>query len=98
MSTAGLPVSPTTVVLIALLNPVVVAIAVAMGRRASEPQKLIIAGFAAAVAGVALIWLGAELRIEALAKPARAAAGIFVLQLVFGTVWAWLAWRFWRRS
>lgn len=87
-----------TVVLFALLNPVVIAVALAMGRRANEPQKLIVAGFAAAVAGVALIWLGAELRIEALAKPARAAAGIFALQILFGTVWAWIGWRFWRKT
>lgn len=98
MTTTGLPVTPATVLLIAALNPVVIAVALAMGRRADQPQKLVVAGFAAAVAGVALLWLGAELRIEALAKPARAAAGIFVVQLILGTFWAWVGYRFWRRE
>lgn len=90
--------APTTVVLIALLNPVVIAVALAMGRKADEPQKLIVAAFAAAIAGVFLIWLGAELRIEVLSKPARAAVGIFVLQMLFGLVWAWIGYRFFRRQ
>ena len=59
-------------------------------------QKIVIAAFAGAAAGVALIWLLAELRFEFIAKPARAAAGIFVLQFLFGLVWAWLGFRFGR--
>ena len=96
MSTTGLPVDLSTVVLIALLNPAFIAVGLWMGTKADEPQKLLIAAFAAAIAGVALIWLGAELRIAALAKPARATAGIFVLQILFGMVWAWIGYRFLR--
>ena len=91
-----IPVDPKLVVLIAALNPVVIAVAAWMGSKADEVQKILIAAFAGAAAGVALIWLLAELRFEFIAKPARAAAGIFVLQFLFGLVWAWLGYRFGR--
>jgi hypothetical protein len=95
--TSGLPVAPELVVLIALLNPVVIAVAAWMGSKADQPQKILIAAFAASLAGVVLIWLLAELRFEFIAKPARAAAGIFVLQFLFGLVWAALGYRFGRK-
>ena len=98
MLTAALPFAPITVVLIALFNPAVIAVALIMGGKANEPQKLLVAAFAGAVAGVALIWLAAELRLEFIAKPARASAGIFVLQFLFGLVWAAIGYRYLRRS
>ncbi len=81
------PFDPLTLVLIALLNPVVIAVALIMGRRADQWQKLPIAAFAASAAGIALYWLAAQvglLPIHALGGE----AGIFVLQLLFGLVWA----------
>ncbi len=94
---AALPFAPMTVVVIALLNPAVIAVALYLGAKANEAQKLVVAAFAAALAGVALIWLAAELRLEFIAKPARAAAGIFVLQFLFGLVWAAIGYRFLRK-
>ena len=47
---------PTTLVLIALLNPAVIIVAFLMGRRADQWQKLPIVAFAAALAGFILYW------------------------------------------
>lgn len=98
MLTSALPFAPITVVIIALLNPAVIAVSLWMGTKANEPQKLVVAAFAGAAAGIALIWLLAELRFEFIAKPARAAAGIFALQFLFGLVWAAIGYKLQRRS
>jgi uncharacterized membrane protein len=76
---------------IALLNPLVIAVAVALGRRCDQVQKLPIAGFAAALAGMALVWLAAWLRLPHMSEAARAAGGILVAQFAVGTAWAGLA-------
>ena len=81
------PFDPLAVALVALLNPVVVVVAVLMGRVADQPQKLLVAGFAAALAGAAAVWIVTWLRL----LPARGVggeSGIFMLQLVLGTGWA----------
>jgi hypothetical protein len=83
----------TSLLLIAALNPVTIAVAWIMGRRADAPAKLLIAGFAAAAAGSVLVWLGTLLRLGFLATPARAAGGIFVAGMAFATFYAWLAYR-----
>ncbi len=77
-----------TVVLFGALNPVTVTVAVAMGRKADAPAKLLVAAFAAAIAGAALLWLGTVFRFGFLATPARAAAGIFAASFIFGLGWA----------
>jgi hypothetical protein len=77
-------VSLWTVLAFAVLNPAVIAVAYLLGRQADQPAKLVVAAFVAALAGVALIWLGAFLRLALFASPARAAAGIFVAAFVFG--------------
>ena len=87
----------TELVFIAALNPAVIAVGLALGRRCDQPQKLLIAGFAAGLAGMALIWIAATLRLPFIYEPGRAAAGIFVIQSAFGIVWAAIGWRFWRR-
>lgn len=86
-------VSIGTVLLFAALNPVTIAVAWAMGRRADATAKLPIAGFAASVAGALLLWFGTLMRLGFLATPARAAAGIFVAGIFFATLYAWLAFR-----
>lgn len=91
------PADLTTVFLFAAFNPVSILVAVLMGARADSPGKLPIAAFVAAVAGIVLIWVLAEMRIEFVAKPARAAAGMFVLGLIVNNVWAWLGYRFFKR-
>lgn len=86
-------VSLWTVLLFAALNPAVIATGYLMGRRLDQPAKLVVAGFAASLAGVVLLWLAAELRLHLAADPARAAAGIFAAQIPFGMLWAWLGYR-----
>lgn len=78
---------PMTLVLVAALNPAVIAVAFMMGRRADQWQKLIVAAFAASIAGFLLYWLGGQVglfRVHALGGE----AAIFMLQFVFGLVWA----------
>jgi hypothetical protein len=81
------PFDPGTLVLIALLNPAVIAVAFVMGRRADQWQKLIVAAFAASLCGFALYWLAAAVGL----MPVHALggeAGILLMQFVFGLVWA----------
>lgn len=78
---------PLTLVLLAAVNPAVIAVAFMMGRRADQWQKLFIAAFAASIAGFLLYWLGGQVglfRVHALGGE----AALFSLQLVFAFVWA----------
>jgi hypothetical protein len=78
---------PRTLLLIALLNPVVIVVAFLMGRRADQWQKLIVAAFAASVAGVALYWLVAAVHL----MPIHALGGeaaLLLMQFLLGLVWA----------
>jgi hypothetical protein len=89
------PFDPATLLLIALLNPVVIAVAFLMGRRADQWQKLIVAAFAASLAGFALYWLVAAvglLPIHALGGE----AGLILLQFLFALIWAGIAYRLFR--
>lgn len=90
-------VSLLLVLAFAAFNPVTIAVALAMGRRADALAKVPIAGFAASVAGSLLLWLGTLARFEFVATPARAAGGIFVAGFLIATVYAWLAYRTRRR-
>ena len=78
---------PTTLVLIALLNPAVIAVGLWMGRKADQWQKLPVVAFAAALAGFILYWLVTMLRL----LPVHALggeAGMVALQFGFGLIWA----------
>jgi arginine exporter protein ArgO len=85
---AGLtPFDPLALLLMALLNPAVIAVAILMGRQADQSQKILIAGFTAACAGAALVWLAIWFHV----LPARAngrEVGLFVLQIICGMGWA----------
>jgi ABC-type nickel/cobalt efflux system permease component RcnA len=90
------PFHPEALLLIAALNPAVIVVGFMMGQRADQWQKLIVAAFAAALVGAALVWIGAWLRV----LPARGIggeAGLFVLQMMFGLVWAMLGYVFRRK-
>jgi hypothetical protein len=78
---------PGTLVWIAALNPVVIVIAFVMGQRASEWQKLIVAAFAASLAGFMLYWLVAEVGLVAVHALGGEAA-LLLLQMLFGLGWA----------
>ena len=73
----------------AALNPVTIAVAYLMGRQADQAAKLGIAAFAGALAGIAVLWLAARLHVSFAIDTARAAAGVFVIGLGFGGLWAW---------
>ncbi len=81
---------PLTLVLLAAVNPAVIAVAVIMGRSADQWQKLPIAAFAASIAGFLLYWLGGEIGVFKIHAIGGEAA-IFMLQIVFGLIWAGLA-------
>ncbi|HMN39140.1 MAG TPA: hypothetical protein PKD49_15715 [Hyphomicrobium sp.] len=81
------------VVLYGLLNPALIWVAFAMGRKADEPAKLLLAAFAGAVAGSVLLYLAALIGVLDAPRVARAAAGVFVLSLAAGLVYAWIGYR-----
>jgi hypothetical protein len=88
------PFDPWTLVLISLLNPAVIAVAFAMGRRADQWQKLVVAAFAASLSGFILYWVVAELGL----LPIHALGGeaaLLLMQLLLGLLWASLG--YWLR-
>lgn len=88
------PFDPATLVKIALLNPVVIVVAFLMGRHADQWQKLIVAAFAASLAGYALYWLVAAVGL----MPVHALGGeaaIVLIQFLAGLVWAGLGYWVW---
>ena len=81
------PFDPLAIVILAALNPAVIVVGFLMGRTADQWQKLVVAGFVAALAGAVVVWFGAFFGV----LPARGLggeAGSFALGIVFGTVWA----------
>lgn len=81
------PFDPTTLLLIALLNPAVIVVAFMLGRRADQWQKIIVAAFAASLAGFALYWLVAQVGLMPI-HALGGEAGIVLMQTLFGLVWA----------
>ncbi len=79
------------ILVLALLNPAVVAVGFLMGRRADQIQKLVIAGFLAGIAGTVFVWL---LMLTGLSRSGpRLLMGVFIVALFSGTLAAWLGWR-----
>ena len=79
------------ILLLALLNPAVVAVGFLMGRRADQVQKLVIAGFLAAIAGTLFVGL---LMATGLSRSGpRLLMGVFIVAMVSGAIAAWLGWR-----
>ncbi len=87
------PFQPLQLALMALLSPVVIAVAVGMGRRADQWQKTLIAGFAAACVNAVAVWLAVWLGLIN-AKGIGGEAGLFAFAVIFGTVWAAIGYRF----
>jgi hypothetical protein len=85
------------VLVIALLNPVVVAVALWMGRSADQWQKLPVAAFAASAAGTTAVYVAARLGLPGVVRATRAEAGIFIAQFILGLAWAAVGYRFARR-
>jgi hypothetical protein len=89
-----IPVDLNVVLLTALLNPVVIAVAWWMGRSADQWQKLPVAAFAASAAGTAAVYIAARLGMPGVVRVTRAEAGIFIAQFVLGLAWAAAGYRF----
>jgi hypothetical protein len=87
------PFDPLTLVLIALFNPVVIVVAFLMGRRADQWQKLIVAAFAASLAGFLLYWIVAAVGLMPI-HALGGEAGIVLMQFLLGLVWATLGYQF----
>ncbi len=91
------PFDPWSVMMIAALNPVVIIVAVAMGRRIDQWQKVIVAGFAASLAGFLALYALTYFKVVPV-KGIGGEAGVFLVQFGLGMIYAWLAWRFAGRS
>jgi hypothetical protein len=83
------PFDPLTLLVLAALNPAVIAVAFLMGRKADQWQKLPIAALAASMAGFLLYWLGGQFGLFAIHALGGEAA-IFILQCIFALGWAGL--------
>lgn len=81
------PFDPGALLILALLNPIVALVGFLMGRSADQPQKLVVAGFTAAIAGAFAIWLATWTRLLG-AKGIGGEAGLFVFQFAVGIAWA----------
>jgi hypothetical protein len=93
-----IPVDLTVVLLTAVLNPVVIAVALWMGRSADQWQKVPVAAFAASAAGTAAVYVAARLGVPGVVRAMRAEAGIFIAQLLVGLAWAAAGYRYARRA
>ncbi len=83
------PFDPASLLVMAVLNPAVALVGFLMGRAADQWQKIVIAGFVAALAGALLVWVGAWLKVLP-ARGSGAEAGLFLLQMLVGFAWATL--------
>jgi hypothetical protein len=76
------------VLLLAVMNPACVAAGFMLGRRADQPQKIVIAGLIAGIAGALFAW---ALMLTGLYPPkVRLLGGVFVTSALAGMIWAWL--------
>jgi hypothetical protein len=76
------------VLLYGILNPATIIVAYMLGQRADDKSKILIAGFGGAVAGAALLYIVTLLRIWDAPTLGRAAAGVFIVSLVVGFLYA----------
>lgn len=86
-----MPAPIRTILLLALLNPAAWAVGAMLGRRADQPQKVVIAGFVGGLAGAAFAW--ALMAVGLVAPAYRLLAGVFIASAAVGTLGAWIGWR-----
>ncbi len=78
---------PTTLVVLAALNPAVIVVAFWMGLKADQWQKLIVAALASSLAGFLLLYFA--IFVGAIhASSIGGEGGIVLLQIIFGLFWA----------
>lgn len=90
------PFDPWGIVQTALVNPVVIAVALWLGWHANQWQKVLVAGFAAAFAGAVAIWLAAEVGLLGVSG-FGGTSGVFVASMVYGWLLAGIAYALHRR-
>jgi len=76
------------VLLYGVLNPATIIVAFMLGQRVDEINKLVIAAFAGAVAGVAVLYIATFLRLWDAPTLGRAIAGVFIVSLAAGFIYA----------
>jgi hypothetical protein len=81
------PFDPAGIVLAAVANPVVIAVALWMGWQADQWQKVLVAGFAAAFAGSIAQWLATAAGLVVVSG-FGGVAGVFAVSFVYGMVLA----------
>jgi len=91
------PFDPLALLFVAALNPVVVVVALLMGRAADQWPKVMIAGFVAAIAGAIGLWVATWLKLVG-ARGLGGEAGVFVASFFIGLVWAALGYMSRRRT
>ena len=84
------PFDPLGIVLAAVLNPVVIAVALWLGWHANQWQKVLVAGFAAAFAGSIALWLATAVGVVTV-RGFGGMSGVFAASFVFGMVLAAIA-------
>lgn len=84
------PFDPAGIVLAAVLNPVVIAVALLMGWQANQWQKILVAGFAAAFAGGIALWFATAAGLVTV-RGYGGVSGVFGASFVFGTILAAIA-------
>ncbi len=85
---SNIPPDLIEIVTHAVMNPGTIVAGYLIGRRADQPQKIIVGAFAAGAAGVLFAWL--VMKIGLSPDHPRLFPGIFVLSFVLGAGWAWL--------
>jgi len=76
------------VLLLAIMNPATLVVGFLVGRRADQVQKIVVAGFAAGVAGV--IFAGLLMLTGLFPPKVRSLSGVFVAGFLVGMVTGWL--------
>jgi len=86
-----IPPELEAVIVLSVMNLGTVLAGFFIGRRADQPQKIVIGAFASGIAGVLFAGL---LGVLGLAEVhARSMGGVFVLSLLLGLVWTWVGYK-----
>ncbi|MGE0698148.1 MAG: hypothetical protein AB7O57_03555 [Hyphomicrobiaceae bacterium] len=83
-----MPPEIAKILLMAIANPATLATGLLMGRRADQPQKIVVIAFAAGLAGTLLAWL--LMMVGLYAPDMRLLSGVFIASAVAGAACAWI--------
>jgi hypothetical protein len=85
---ASIPPEVIEIVTHAVMNPGTIVTGYLIGRKADQPQKIIVGAFAAGIAGILFAWL--VMKIGLSPDRPKLFPGILVLSFLLGAGWAWL--------